>query len=161
MKTLHYLRASLALALGIVLFGWMPAHAADAASSDVVVPWGAWMSSALSSLASFAVAVLSVAVAKWAPIYVKMVVTNDLIAKAVNFGIASVEGAVAGRELDVKTANVVIAAATNYAVQSEPQLAAWVGANIMPLILAKLSELGALPADASAANTGVSVATSK
>jgi hypothetical protein len=138
------------------------AFAAEAApATDIVVPWGAWLSSMLSSLASLAVALLSFVVAKWAPAYIKLLITNDLIAKAVNFGIASVEGAVAGKELDVKTANVVIAAATNYAVQSEPLLASWLGKNIMPLILAKLSELGVLPAEASAASTGVSVAPPK
>ena len=159
MKHLLSWRASLTFALLIVLFGWIPAHAADAAasSSDVVVPWGVWLSSLLASLVSIAVAGFSYVVARFAPAYLKLFLTNDLIAKAVNYGFGAVEGAVAGQVLDVKTANAVVSAAANYAVQAEPQFAAWLGANLMPTILAKLSALGVLPADASAANTGAGV----
>ncbi|MBB4199031.1 hypothetical protein CCR94_16190 [Rhodoblastus sphagnicola] len=161
MKQVLSIRAALALAFVVicVILGFTPANAADAAaaSTDVVVPWGAWLSSALASIVSIAITFLSYAVAKWAPAYVKVFVTDDLISKAVNYGFGAVEGAVAGKSLDIKTANAVIASAANYAVQSEPLIAKWLGANLMPTILAKLSALGVLPADASAANTGAGV----
>jgi hypothetical protein len=152
MKHLLSPRAALAYAFAVLFLGSMPAHAADA--SDVVVPWGAWLSSILSSIVSLAVAVASYVVARWAPAYLKLFLTNDLITKAVNYGFGAVEGAVAGQTLDIKTANAVVSAAANYAVQAEPRFAAWLGANLMPTILAKLSSLGVLPAEASAANTG-------
>jgi len=160
MKHVPSFRAASALALAVIclILGFAPANAADATvSTDVIVPWGAWLSSLLTSVVSLAITLLSYVVAKWAPTYVKVFVTDDLISKAVNYGFGAVEGAIAGKELDIKTANAVIASAANYAIQSEPKIAAWLGANLMPTILAKLSALGVLPADTSAANTGAGV----
>jgi hypothetical protein len=128
------------------------------ASSVVVVPWGAWVSSALASLGSIAVALLSFIVAKWAPAYVRVLLTDDLICKAVNYGFGAVEGAVAGKTLTLETTHSVLAAAEQYAVASAPAISKWLGANLRPLILAKLSALGVVPADASAASIGAMVA---
>jgi hypothetical protein len=138
------------------------ASAGDAAApTSIVVPWGAWVSSALASLGSIAIAFLSFVVARWAPAYVKVLLTDDVIAKAVNYGIGAVEGAVHGKTLTLETTNLVLAAAEQYAVASAPAISKWLGANLRPLILAKLSALGVVPADASADLVGAAVATTK
>nr|WP_141098360.1 hypothetical protein [Rhodoblastus acidophilus] len=109
-------------------------------------------------VASLAIALLSFVVAKWAPAYVKVLLTDDLISKAVNYGFGAVEGAVAGKTLSLSTTNLVLAAAEQYAVSSAPAISKWLGANLRPLILAKLSALGVVPADATAEATGAAVA---
>ncbi|SNB83131.1 hypothetical protein SAMN06265338_12429 [Rhodoblastus acidophilus] len=152
--------AALAYAVAVVLVasGLAPAYAADTAATTVVIPWGDWLSSLLASVASLAIALLSFVVAKWAPAYVKVLLTDDLISKAVNYGFGAVEGAVAGKTLSLSTTNLVLAAAEQYAVSSAPAISKWLGANLRPLILAKLSALGVVPADATAEATGAAVA---
>ena len=146
--------ACLALCLGMT----SDAFAADAAEpAAVVLPWGAWLSAALASLGSISIAILSFVVAKWAPAYVKVLLTDDLISKAVNYGFGAVEGAVAGKTLTLEATNSVLAAAEQYAVAQAPAISKWIGANLRPLFLARLSALGAVPADASAASTGAAV----
>jgi len=158
MKHVLEFKAALALALFAVfaVIGLAPAYAETA--STIVVPWGDWLSSLLASVASLAIALLSFVVAKWAPAYVKVLLTDDLISKAVNYGFGAVEGAVAGKTLSLSTTNLVLAAAEQYAVSSAPAISKWLGANLRPLILAKLSALGVVPADATAEATGAAIA---
>jgi len=159
-----YLSARGAFASACLAFCFVTASFAFAgdgaayALSTVVVPWGDWVSSVLASLGSIAIGLLSFVVAKWAPAYVKMLLTDDLIAKAVNYGVGAVEGAVAGKTLTLETTNSVLAAAEQYAVASAPAICKWLGANLRPLILARLSALGAVPADASADAVGAALA---
>jgi len=155
MFNLHSLRAAFALAFGLILFGWIPANAADA--STVVIPWGDWLKEILVSVAALAVSALSYVVAKWAPAFVKTLVTDDLIAKAVNYGFGAVEGVVAGKTLTLETTNSVLYAAESYALSMAPTVSKWLGDNLRPVLLAKLAALGVLPAEVSADSTGAAV----
>jgi hypothetical protein len=141
-------------ALAIITFA-ASAYAAD--TTSVVIPWGDWLSSLLTAVASVLVALLSFIVSKFAPTLLKTFLTNDLIAKSVNYGLGAVEGAVAGKTLTLATTNAVLAAAEQYAVASAPTISAWVGANLRPLILAKLSAFGVVPAEASATSVGAAI----
>lgn len=139
-----------ALALAIVLAAPV-AYAAD--STSVVVPWGDWVGSLLASIGTLTAAVLVYIVKTWAPSIVKTFLTDKVISDAVNYGLGAIEGAVAGKELDLKTTNAVLTAAANYAVSLEPNIAAWLGGNLRPALLSKLSALGAVPAAATASAT--------
>jgi hypothetical protein len=130
------------------------ASAADVTpTTTVVIPWGSWLTSLLASLGTIAVSLIAFAVNKWAPATVKPFVTDALITKAVNYGLAAIEGAVAGQTLTLSTTNQVLAAAENFALVAEPTVAKWIGDNLRPLLLSKLSELGVVPAEATAAST--------
>ncbi|MCW2276401.1 hypothetical protein GJ654_18920 [Rhodoblastus acidophilus] len=153
----RYLEAA-ALAVAIILFAWIPANAADAVTA-VVIPWGDWLKEIIVSVGSLAVAVLSFVIAKWAPAYVKVFLTDDLIAKAVNYGLGAVEGAVAGKTLTLETTNEVLAAAEQFAVASAPRVSKWAGDNLRPLILSKLAASGIVPETVSADAVGAAVVT--
>lgn len=143
------LRGALALAALVVfaVLGLAPANAADAASTSVVIPWGDWARDLLVAVGSVFVAVATWAIAKL-PAAVRVWVTNDAISRAVNYALGKVEGAVAGKELDIHVANSVVAAAARYAVQAEPRVAKWLGDNLQPMIIAKLAALGVTPSEA-------------
>jgi hypothetical protein len=135
------------LLIVFVIIGLAPANAADA-SVSVVVPWGDWVRELLVSVGSIAVALVSWVIAKWAPSYVRAILTDAAVTNAVNYALTRVEGAVAGQQLEVHVASTVVAAAARYAVNSEPRVAKWLGDNLQPVILAKLSALGVAPAAA-------------
>lgn len=131
------------LALFAFLFGGVAAFAADTA--PIVVPWGAWIHDILSSLSGVAVTAASAVVAWLAPPYVRMLISDRMVANAVNFALAKVDDAVVGKTLELHVANAVVDRAVRYAVTSEPKVAKWVGANLQPLVIAKLSALGCAP----------------
>ena len=151
MSHLHSWRAALLCALFAVfaVIGLTPANAADtSASTDIVIPWGAWLSSILVSITSAAVGYVAWAVRKWAPWYVNTVVSDAAIDNAVHSALAKVEGAVAGQSLSLEVTNSVARDALNYIVQSEPRVAKYLGSKLGPVILSKLSEIGSAPKDA-------------
>ena len=161
MKLLLFWRVTLALALGVVLalLGFMPADAADVAgaSINVAIPWGDWAASLLANFGSVIGAAAVYVIGKWAPAYVKSVVTEATITQAVHYGLAAVEGAAAGKTLTVETTNAVLTAAIHYAVQVEPAAAKWAGGNLAPMLLSRLGALGTIPASVSAAGTGATL----
>jgi hypothetical protein len=141
----------------VVLINARPAFA-DAGAVTVVIPYGKWVAQFLTSAESFAILVIGGVVAKWAPAYVKSLLTEQVITNAVDYAFGAVAGAIKGRELDLATTNALINAAVSYAVANEPKIAAWLGGALRPAILAKLSSLGAMPASASAADVGAAIA---
>lgn len=137
-----------ALALLFAAIGLFPAYAAATDPSVVVIPWGEWVRELLVSVAGLAVTLASWAVARWAPFYVRAFITDKAISDAVNFALGKVEGAVAGEKLELRVTNSVIKAAADYAIDYEPKAVKWLGQQLGPAILAKLSALGVAPADA-------------
>ncbi|WP_036291582.1 hypothetical protein [Methylosinus sp. PW1] len=136
------------------------AYAADAvaapAASTVSIPWGDWISGLLATSGSIFLAVVSWGVKSFLPSYVQTFLTNDVIAKAVDYALASVAGAVRNETATVPVSNEVIAAALKWIVAYEPKVAKWAGDNLEPLIIARLSALNVIPATASASTLGAS-----
>ena len=99
----------------------------------------------LASIDSGAALVVSALVAKWAPPLVRQYLTDQVIERAVHYALGRIEGAAAGKELDLKTSNEVLAAAEQYTVTLAPKVAVWLGDKLKPLLLAKLSALGSAP----------------
>jgi hypothetical protein len=64
-----------------------------------------------------------------------------------------------GKTVSISIANQLIAAALEWIIANEPAIAKWAGANLEPLIVAELSKLGVIPAEASAANLAIATAT--
>lgn len=77
---------------------------------------------------------------------------DQLLEKAVGWGLNSVKGAVAGKVLDVETGNKVLNAAVDYAIQHAPQVVELAGGptRLKEKILARLllDETATLPAPA-------------
>lgn len=118
--------ATLNFALAVAAFAQAP-YAPD---GQVVVPLGSWTSDLLNFSAS-----IFVAAAGWGMRHVpgefawvlRLARVDQLLEKAVNFGLASVEGAVKDKELRVEVANKVLERALDYAVHHAPKLVAKVG----------------------------------
>jgi hypothetical protein len=151
-----FLAPALVVAVIIVLL-MAPQAFADTGSVSIVIPWGKWLAQALANVQSLAVAFVAAVVARWAPAYVKSLLTEQVVTRAVDYAFGAVAGAVQGKTLDVATTNALINAAANYAIANEPKIAAKLGDLLRPTILAKLSALGVVPADATAAQVGASV----
>lgn len=133
------LRLALAGALALVFVN--PALAADAVS----IPYGDW----IAALANTLIMVLTAAVA-WAfrqlpANIVAILVTiraEQVVSKAIEYGINAVAGAVKGKSLDVPIANQVIREALDYVVKQAPGwLVSWVGGEdgLRRMIVARLA----------------------
>jgi hypothetical protein len=129
-------------------------------AADVVVPWGDWLSATLSYAREIIIAGVG-AVFLWLvrslPKQIGDIITamrlEQLLTRAVDYGIAAVDGAAKGKVLTVPVTNSVIAEAVNYAVRSAPALADRFADTLRAKILARLSAQGVVPTDATAQNT--------
>ncbi len=144
--TLGIVAATLALMAPLVVSLPPAAYAAD----NVVVPVGDWIGQASGAIASIAVAVLSWIAAKWLPAWVRTYLTEQLLSRAVDYGIAAVAGAAKGKVLEIPVANAVLREAAIYAVDHAPTTAKWLGDTLTPKLIARLSAAGVLPAEVSA-----------
>ena len=129
--------------------------AAPALAADVSVPWGDWLAGALVSVRdaviALVVALIGVLAKQLSPAVRDVLFAakvEQLLARAADYGIVAVAGAVKRKTMDVKIANEVIAEAINYAIATAPELAARLGANLRPKIVARLAPY--LPAEADA-----------
>ena len=129
--------------------------AVPALAADVTVPWGDWLASALVSVRdgviALVVALIGVLAKQLSPAIRDVLFAakvEQLLARAADYGIVAVAGAVKGKTMDVKIANEVIAEAINYAIATAPDLAARLGDNLRPKIVARLAPY--LPAEADA-----------
>jgi hypothetical protein len=129
--------------------------AVPALAADVTVPWGDWLAGALVSVRdaviALVVALIGVLAKQLSPAIRDVLHTakvEQLLSRAADYGIVAVAGAVKGKTMDVKIANEVIAEAMNYAVANAPELAARLGNNLRPKIVARLAPY--LPAEADA-----------
>jgi hypothetical protein len=166
----YVITAGPALALGIAALVGMslvgvlePAFAQTAAApvtGAVVIPWGDWLAPALASIrdASVAglVALISWAVAKFIPQaqgFLEAARVEQLIGRAVDFGIASAGGAVHGKAATIPVANAVLEQALNYAIQAAPALAEKLADTLRPKIIARIAAAGLVPAAAAVTPT--------
>ncbi len=135
----------LALVAVIVLSAGSAAWAGD---GTVTIPWGDWIADGVQTLASLCLAALSWVLARWAPQWVRMQLTEQLLSRAVDYGIAVVAGAARGKVLEIPVANEVIREAAAYAVANAPATAKWLGSTLEPKLLARLGAAGHLPENA-------------
>jgi hypothetical protein len=139
---------------GAIALGVGAAYAGDAiaapTTSTVSIPWGDWLAAALAGSGSILALVLSWAVKAFLPPIAQTFITNDLIAKAVDYALATIEDAARGKVADVRVSNAVIAMALNWIAAYEPELQKRGSDILRPLIIARLSALGVIPPEASA-----------
>lgn len=132
---------------------------APAYAADVQIPWGDWLSAALTYFREVVVAVVVAGIgwtARKLPGQAGEIITamrlEQLLTRAVDYGLAAVEGSAKGKVLTVGVTNSVIAEAVSYAVRSAPGLAEQFAGSLRAKVLARLSAQGVVPAEASAAN---------
>lgn len=98
--------------------------------TPVVVPWGDWLAAVAPTLGSLILLAISWAL-RQLPAQASGVLTamrvDQLLARAVDYGVNVTQGAVRGRTLDVATGNAVLAAALRYAVEQAPSVVAMAG----------------------------------
>jgi hypothetical protein len=125
------------------------------AADTIHIPVGDWVTALASVLGTILVAALTRALS-YAPAAVKTLLTEQLLKRAVDYGMAAVAGAVPGKALDIKVANSVIREAAQYAVDhGAPWLLKYIG-DLGPKLAARLSAAGSLPAEASTATLNMS-----
>lgn len=115
------------------------ALAQAATDTTVTVPWGDTLAQVLTAaqetLTVLLLGVVAAAVAKlpgWAQIIINTWRVEQLLAKAITYGINTTVGAVKGEQLQVEVGNVVVKKALDYAIASAPGwLIAWMGGEAM------------------------------
>lgn len=144
---------------GAIALGVGAAYAADAvaapATSTVSIPWGDWLAAALAGSGSILALVLSWAVKAFLPPIAQTFITNDLIAKAVDYALAAIEDAARSKSADIRVSNAIVAEAISWINVHAPELEKRAGDSLRPLIVARLSALGVIPAEASASTLGL------
>jgi hypothetical protein len=139
-----------------VAVGLMMVSAALAAPSAVVIPWGDWLAgvgSAVGDLIAVALLAALTALAARLPGPIAAIILSaraeQLLERAVGYGVNAVAGAAKGRALTVDVGSEVLAEAARYAIAQAPGLVARLGGAeaLRRMIFARLN----LDADASAA----------
>lgn len=138
------------LALIVVLIAG-PAFAADAVGNGVTFDLSAWLSPLVQVLGAVLLAVASWAVSFLPPI-VKAALTEQLLKRAVDYAVATVAGAAAGKTVTIPVANELIRVAAQYAADNGPKVTKWAADSLGPKIIARLNDKVVLPAEASDAN---------
>jgi hypothetical protein len=135
----------------------LSAFAADGGS--VGVPIGALATQVLPLLQTLVLsivgAMLAWLMAKLGPEIAKTLHSahvDQVIACAIDAGFGLVESAAKGKVLEIPVANKVIRKAAQYVADAAPELIEELGDNLGPMLVARLSALGALPPSSSAAN---------
>lgn len=138
----------------------LAASSAYAAGNSIVAfPVGALLTELLSAMQPVAVSLAGLAltwlVAKLGPgiaraLYAAHV--DQVMTRAIEAGFALAEGAAKGKVLDVPVSNEVLRQAASYVSIQAPSLFKEVGDKLGQMLVARLSAMGALPANASAAN---------
>jgi hypothetical protein len=93
----------LATALAFVVLGPALAFADTAATPAPSIPCGDWIAATLASLRDIivAIAIAAAAVARWAPEAIRQYLTDQVLGRAIDYGIAAVEGATRGQVLNL------------------------------------------------------------
>lgn len=147
-----------ACAIIVFLFS-LPAGAAE--TGAVTVPYGDWVASLLAysrdAIIALVVAGLGYASRNLPGAVGSMIETfrvEQLLKRAVDYGIAAAAGAAKGQTISIPVANEVIRQAMQYASDNAPTLAARLGGTLQPKVIARLSGHPdiVLPASASSAN---------
>ena len=142
------------------------AFAQAAATTAVVVPIGNWAAESLPAIAEILGTLITIIVA-WAlrflPSAFKQYITATMVAqaeqvlqRAIDYGIAAIAGATKDRQLTVDVSNSVIASALQYVISHAPDyLITWMGgeAKIVSMIIARLVNL--LPDSSKVVNSSI------
>lgn len=117
---------SAAFALALLFLAPLAALAADA-SANVTIPLGQWLqnlaTSATDVLAPIVLGALFWAIGKVSPAAVALLKTaqvEQLMTRAIGYGVNAVAGAAQGKELTINVVNPVIAEAAQYAIDHGP-----------------------------------------
>jgi hypothetical protein len=141
------------------------AHAQTGAAvplpTPLAIPYGAWIASLLAGLRDLLIAAAMAAVARFVPAAIRQYLTSDVLAKAVDYAIAAVDGAVKGQTLSLPATNAVLAAAENYVVASAPGLAAELGPLLRAKILAHIASATPVASNVTAASLAAAVPATK
>ncbi|UMY16676.1 hypothetical protein MMB17_18615 [Methylobacterium organophilum] len=130
--------AAVILALGCdAAFAQAAATIAEPSNNTAVVtvPYGSWLTSAAAGIQEIVVSVIMAVIAfacrrlpAAAGAVVRGILTQQLVERAIAFGMSTVAGAVAGKTLSVPVGNAVLANALNYAVTNAPTwFVKWIG----------------------------------
>jgi hypothetical protein len=147
--------AALLCAFAIAFAFLSPAFADDAVSASI--PIDQWVTAILTWVRDFLVAIASLAVARFAPAFVKQFLTNEVLTKAVDYAIAATEGAAKGAVLTLPQARGVLFEAEKYAIANAPALAKRLGTSLRPMILSRISAAGGIQAEANASMIGAPI----
>ena len=121
-----------------------PALAQDGAILDgtVTVSWGAWLGIVLDHITEILLAVLMFALRKL-PLSVYEVITmlrvDQLLGRAVDYGMKTVKGAAEDKTLSLSIANKVVEEAMEYAVLNAPSLVSMISDTLRDKIVARLN----------------------
>jgi hypothetical protein len=112
------------------------AHAQDAVapSTEIIIPWGNWLSDAASTVVMVVGAIVAWGL-RLLPARILAVVQtaqlDQLLLKAIDFGVNKTAGASKGRELNIDVANSVLAESLQYAITNAPGwMVAWAGGEL-------------------------------
>jgi hypothetical protein len=141
---------ALALPLACLALGLMiaSAFAADAAGNGVTFDLGAILSPLVQILGAVLLAVASWAVS-FLPAIVRAALTEQLLKRAVEYAVATVEGAAIGKTVTIPVANEMIRVAAQYAADNGPKITQWLADSLGQKIIARLSTVVDLPAETS------------
>lgn len=139
---------------GALLCAFATAAYAATATPSLSLDYGDFLAKVLALFAASITSIVWYLVQKYVPAFYRLFLTQDVVTNAVNAGLAEIEGAVAGQALPIGTVNAVIAAAVAWANANEPKALALIKQDLEPLIVAKLSAAGVIPASATAATLG-------
>lgn len=132
------------LALGLMIAS---AFAADSAAPRVTIDLGAILTPLVQILGALLLAVASWAVS-FLPAVLRAALTEQLLKRAVDYAVATVEGAAAGKTVSIPVANEMIRVAAQYAADNGPTLTKWLAASLGQKIIARLGDVVKLPEDA-------------
>lgn len=132
-------------AASILAFTAMPALAqlvTETAPGTVTIPWGDWITAlqtilvtAIMGAITWILAMLPASIRT----FFQTQQVEQVLRRAVDYGVNAVAGAAKGKKLDVKVGNEVLAAALQYAIDNAPKLVAKLGeSNIAEKIIARL-----------------------
>jgi hypothetical protein len=162
----HRSRTAIVALLLLVFGAWLTlAHAQTSAVAPspaaVAIPYGDWIASLLAGLRDLLIAIAMVAVARFLPAAIRQYLTNEVLAKAVDYAIAAVDGATKGQTLSLPATSAVLAAAENYVVASAPGLAATLGPLLRAKLLAHISAATPVASNVTAASVAAAVPVTK
>lgn len=142
-----FLVALAAAALSLVILPAI-AFAAESAGTSVTIPWGDWIYFLISNFGEVVLALVGLAAARLLAIlpkpisdFLKTLQVEQLLDRAIEYGISATSGAVKGRELSINVGSAVLAEALGYVLSRGPgALIRWMGGEdaIREMILARL-----------------------
>jgi len=108
----------------------MAATAVTPGDGVVIIPWGDWLIGMLEPAGALVVAMIMWALRRLPSsiyLYLQMMRAEQLVQRAVDYGLSATAGAVAGKQLSVPVTSEVLEAAAEYAVAHAPGLVKTIG----------------------------------